>query len=66
MDLPRIAEGSVIPEGVEEMWMKEAREKEAIKKQHRHDFLIATYGIIGGIIGGVISSLIVMMLQGLL
>ena len=40
--------------------------QEALKKQRRHDFLIATYGIIGGILGGVISSIIVLKLQGLL
>lgn len=36
------------------------------RKHRKHDFLIATYGIIGGIISGVVSSLIVLWLQGLL
>lgn len=65
-DVPDIARGSVIPTGIQEAWIQEAKEKEALKKQRRHDFLIATYGIIGGIIGGVVSSVIVLKLQGLL
>lgn len=65
-EIPNIARGTVIPNGIQEAWIKEAKEKEALKKQRRHDFLIATYGIIGGIISGVISSLIVLKLQGLL
>ena len=68
--IPPIAEGTVIPDGIQELWLKEAKEKEALKKQHRHDFLIATYGIIGGIFGGIVSgvatSLIVLWLEGLL
>lgn len=64
--IPSIAEGSVIPDGIQELWLKEAKEKEALKKQRRHDFLIATYGIVGGLISGVATSLIVLWLQGLL
>lgn len=64
--LPSIANGTSIPPGIQELWLKEAKEKEALKKQRRHDFLVATYGIIGGIISGVASSLIVLWLQGLL
>ncbi len=64
--IPPIAEGSVIPTGIHEIWLKEAKEKEELKKQRRHDFLVATYGIIGGIISGVATSLIVLWLQGLL
>lgn len=64
--IPPIAQGSVIPNGIEELWLKEAKEKETLKKQRRHDFLIATYGILGGFVSGVASSLIVLWLQGLL
>ena len=46
--------------------IKEAKEKEALRQQRKHDFLIATYGIVGGIISGVASSLIVLYIQGLL
>ena len=66
MKLPKLIRGERIPDGIQELWLKEEKERAAIKEQRRHDFLIATYGIIGGIVGGVISSLIVMMLQGLL
>lgn len=65
-DISDIARGAVIPLGIQEEWIKEAKEKEALKKQRRHDFLIATYGIIGGIVGGILSSVIVLKLQGLL
>lgn len=62
--------GPSIPNGIQDLWLKEAKEKDAISKQRRHDFWIATYGIVGGILGGilsgVISSLIVLKLQGLL
>lgn len=64
--IPPVAQGTVIPDGIQEIWLKEAKEKESLKKQRRHDFLIATYGIIGGFISGVVSSLIVLWLQGLL
>ena len=70
LDLPDIARGVVIPDGIQELWLKEAKAKEALRQQRRHDFRIATYGIIGGIIGGIISgvasSLIVLKLQGVL
>lgn len=64
--IPPIAKGTFIPDGIQEFWLKEAKEKEALKKQRRHDFLVATYGIVGGIISGVATSLIVLWLQGLL
>lgn len=62
--IPSIAQGAVIPDGIQETWIKEAKEREALKKQRRHDFLIATYGIVGGFISGIASSLIVLWLQG--
>lgn len=65
-DIPEIARGAVIPDEMQLLWLKEAKEKEALRQQRRHDFLIATYGIIGGIVGGVVSSVIVLKLQGLL
>lgn len=64
--IPDLASGKVIPSGVQELWIKEAKERDALRKQRRHDILIASYGIIGGIISGVASSLIVLWLQGLL
>ncbi len=70
MKLPEILNGTAIPDGIQELWLKEEKEKSYLKRQRRHDFLMATYGIIGGIIGGIISgvasSIIVLKLQGLL
>ena len=64
--LPNMAKGTLIPNGIIEQQIKEAKEKADIKKQHRHDFFIATYGIVGGFASGIISSLIVLYIQGLL
>ena len=64
--IPEIAKGTVIPTGIQTQQIKEAKEKEALRQQRKHDFLIATYGIVGGIISGVASSLIVLYIQGLL
>ena len=63
---PFLASGSVIPYGILEQQLKEAKEKEALRQKRKHEFLIATYGIVGGIILAVISSLIVLWIQGLL
>ena len=64
--MPFLANGSVIPYGIQMQQLKEAKEKEALRQQRKHDFLIATYGIVGGIISAVTSSLIVLWMQGLL
>ena len=66
MKLPKLISGEKIPNGIQKLWIREEKERAEIKEQRRHDFLIATYGTIGGIVGGVVSSLIVMRLQGLL
>lgn len=66
MPIPEIAKGTVIPAGIQMQQLKEAKEKETLRQQRKHDFLIATYGIVGGIISGVVSSLIVLYIQGLL
>ena len=63
---PLISSGKIIPYGILEQQLREAKEKEALRQQRKHDFLIATYGIIGGILSGVVSSLIVLYIQGLL
>lgn len=63
---PIMAEGTTIPNGIIEQQLKEAKEKEALRQQRKHDFLIATYGIVGGILSGTASSLIVLYIQGLL
>lgn len=61
---PRMSSGSIIPHGIQEQWLKEEKEKEALKKQRRHDFIIATYGIIGGFISGLLSSILFKAIAG--
>lgn len=52
---------TILPEGIQ------ALEREQLtRSQRRHDFWVATYGILGGIVSGAVSSLIVLKLQGLL
>lgn len=64
--IPEIAKGTILPYGIQIQQIQEAKEKETLRQQRKHDFLIATYGIVGGIISGVASSLIVLCIQGLL
>lgn len=64
MKLPNISKGTVTPSGIQDSFLSEEKEQESIRQQRRHDFLIATYGIIGGIIGGAISSILVLLLEG--
>lgn len=64
MKLPNISKGTVMPSGIQDSFLGEEKEQESIRQQRRHDFLIATYGIIGGIIGGAISSILVLLLEG--
>ena len=63
---PNIPKWPDVPPGIQDLMMKEEKEKHALKQQRKHDFLIATYGIVGGIIAGAASSLIVLWIQGLL
>lgn len=64
--IPSIVSSPSPPAEMQALWEKEQKEKLAQKKQRQHDYLIATYGIIGGIISGIASSIIVLWLQGLL
>lgn len=66
INIPELAKGTVIPHGIIQQQFEEAKAKEELRKQRKHDFLIATYGILGGIVSGVASSLIVLYIQGLL
>lgn len=54
-DIPPIAKGTVLPDSVQRKLLEEEKEKNAIKKQHRHDFVVATYS---AIIAAIISTLI--------
>lgn len=64
--IPEIAKGTVVPNGILEQQIKEAKEKELHKKQWRHDFRIALFSVISGAVAGFISSAILLHIQGLL
>ena len=64
--LPEMSKGTIIPDGVIEQQIKEAKEKELRKQQWRHDFRVALFSAVAGGIAGVITSLIVLYKQGLL
>lgn len=64
--LPEMSKGTIIPDGVIERQIKEAKEKELRKQQWRHDFRVALFSAVAGGIAGVITSLIVLYIQGLL
>lgn len=59
-DIPPIANGTVLPDSVQQKLLEEEKEKNAIKKQHRHDFVVATYS---AIIAAIVSTLIGFLLQ---
>lgn len=64
--LPEMSKGTIIPNGIIEQQLKEAKEKELRKQQWRHDFRVALFSAVAGGIAGVITSLIVLYIQGLL
>ncbi|MPM90559.1 hypothetical protein SDC9_137680 [bioreactor metagenome] len=55
---PKMAKGTTIPESVALLELKEAKEKALLKQQRKHDFLVATYGIIGSALASIIIWLI--------
>ncbi|NBH24708.1 hypothetical protein D3Z60_02595 [Lachnospiraceae bacterium] len=65
-DIPPIANGTAIPNGILEQQIKEAKEKELRKQQWKHDFRIALFSVVSGAIAGFISSAILLHIQGLL
>ena len=64
--LPEMSKGTIIPNGIIEQQLKEAKEKELRKQQWRHDFRVALFSAAAGGIAGDITSLIVLYIQGLL
>lgn len=65
-DIPPIANGTAIPNGILEQQIKEAKEKELRKQQWKHDFRIALFSVVSGGIAGFVTSAILLRLQGLL
>ena len=63
---PEMSKGTIIPDGVIEQQIEEAKEKELRKQQWRHDFRVALFSVIAGGISGLLTSAILLHMQGLL
>lgn len=64
--IPLMAKGSVIPYNILNEQLKEAKEKERIKTQRKHDFRIVLFSFVAGGLSGFLTSAILLHLQGLL
>lgn len=64
--LPEMSKGTIIPNGIIEQQIKEAKEKELRKQQWKHDFRVALFSVIAGGISGLLTSAILLHMQGLL
>lgn len=58
IEIPAIARGEVLPHGIGEELMKQEKEKILLKQQHRHDWRIAIFGVVGGGVMGFLTSLL--------
>lgn len=56
--IPAIAEGKVLPIGIEHELMKQEKEKHLRKQQRRHDWCIAIFGVLGGGVMGLLTSIL--------
>lgn len=59
--LPEMSKGTVIPNGVIEQQLKEAKGKELRKQQWRHDYRVALFSATIGALFRFIASLITML-----
>lgn len=57
-NIPRLAKGTDMPASLAMLEMKKAEERALRKKQYRHDWLIALFGVLGGSVAGFLTSLI--------
>lgn len=64
MKLPKIVTGEQLPAGVELALAKQAKEEAELRANRRHDWLIASFGVIGGGVMGFIASLIFWLITG--
>lgn len=56
--IPDIAQGKVVPLSIQELELKEAKEKDKEKQQRKHNWKIAFFNVFGGAIAGLITSII--------
>ena len=63
INLPNISNGTIVPYGILEEQLKEAKEKELRKQQWRHDFRVALFSVIAGGISGIITSIILLKIK---
>ena len=61
MNMPKLATGKWVP--VTEQEIKAKKEEYLRKKQYRHDWKIAIFGVVGGAASGFVSSLIFWLIQ---
>lgn len=59
--LPEMSKGTIIPNGIIEQQLKEAKEKELRKQQWRHDYRVSLFSATIGALFGFIASLITML-----
>lgn len=62
--IPEISKGTIIPNGIIQQQIKEAKEKELRKQQWRHDFRVALFSAtVGGVVGFFTSLIATFLLQ---
>lgn len=62
--LPEMSKGTIIPNGIVEQQLKEAKEQELRKQQWRHDYRVALFSAaIGGLFGFIVSLITMFVLQ---
>lgn len=60
--LSPIANGNVLPYQYYKDKRDREREAKLLKRQFRHDWMIAIFGVVGGAVAGFVTSLIFMLL----
>ena len=59
---PNMANSSIVPHSVLEQQIKEAKEKELLKQQWRHDFRVDLFSAVVGGFAGFLATVITQML----
>ncbi len=65
IQIPTLATGTVVPRGTGDFEQaRELKEKHLRKARRRHDWLIASFGVLGGGVMGFLTSLIFWLISG--